>query len=157
MLFLGAHRPVINYSVEIYLVPHKHALSSNGVYKEFTISKKDLPVEPFILDDEIVLYDTSSYSITFSKEAAKRMGSLKPSIAVGMPFVLTVDREPILSGYVINSVSSYGCAAYVLTNTGQLSQKLGKGLPEKNYKKLIAEKRKNFLLVQALERTGRLK
>ena len=112
---------------------------------------------PFINDDEIALFDSSTYKITFLKEAAKRIGTLKPSLSVGIPFVLTVDRQPVLTGYFVNQLSSFGCAAYVLTNTQNGVQELLKGLPEHQYKASIAEKRKNLLFLQALERTGRLK
>jgi len=138
-------------------MPGKQAKTKDKLPKEFTIKKEDLPTMPFIKDDEIELFDTSSYKITFSKEAAERIGALKPSLPVGIPFVLTIDREPILTGYFVNELSSFGCAAYVMSNSSNSVQELQKGLPEQHYKTQIVEKRTNFLLVQALERTGRLK
>ena len=112
---------------------------------------------PFIIDDEVVSFDTSSYKITFTKEAAKRIGELKPGLSVGIPFVLAVDREPILTGYFVNQLSSFGCAAYVMSNSFSTVHVLQKGLPEHHYETKIVERRKSFLLLQALERTGRLK
>ena len=155
--FLTGHRPVINYSVEIYLVPHQQSKATHSIPKEFDVKKEDLPTMPFIIDDEIESFDTANYRITFSKEAAKRIGALKPNLSVGIPFVLTLDREPVLTGYFVNTLSSFSFGAYVLLNTTQTVQKLRRGLPEHRYKTLITEKRKNFLVIQALERTGRLR
>ncbi len=157
LLITGGNGPQVNYSVEIYLLANNHSNLSDSISKELTIKKEDLPIVPFINDDEIEHFDTSNYRITFSREAAKRIGALKPSLSVGIPFVLTVDREPILSGYFVNIVSSFGCGAYVLSNTPQQVQELRKGLPEYYYKAIISENRKNHFLIQALERTGRLK
>jgi hypothetical protein len=111
ILVLSGHRPLINYSVEIYLLPYKQLTTKGNISKEFEVKKKDLPSMPFINDDEIVLFDTSTYRITFLKVAAKRISALKPSLPAGIPFVLTVDREPILTGYFVNELSSFGCSA----------------------------------------------
>ena len=154
ILVLSRHRPLINYSVERYLLPSKHSKTNDSIPEEFEVNKENLPTMPFINDDELVLFDTSSNKITFAKEAAKRIGTLKPSLPVGIPFILTVDREPVLTGYFVNQLSSFGCAAYVMTNSSNVVQELKKGLPEHHYKNKIVEKRKNFLLLQALERTG---
>ncbi|RYY45043.1 MAG: hypothetical protein EOO06_17200 [Chitinophagaceae bacterium] len=157
ILVLSGHRPLINYSVEIYLLPGKRSTTKDNIPKEFEVFKEELPPMPFINDDEVVSFDTSSHKTTFKKEAAKRIGALKPSLPAGIPFVLTVDREPVLTGYFVNQLSSSGCAAYVMTNSSNTVQELRKGLPEHRFKTQIVEKRKNFLLLQALERTGRLK
>src|SRR5690606_24550528 len=112
---------------------------------------------PFLRDDDIDYYDTSNNKIFITKDASKRIAALKPKLNVGIPFVLTVDRQPILTGYFWNNASSFGCAAYVLFNTNDTTQRLLKGLPEYSYISSIIEKRKNYFFLQALERTGRIK
>jgi hypothetical protein len=153
----GFHHNKINYSIEIYLLKNITPKLSNGIPVEFTIRKSDLPELPFIKDDEIESFDTSSYKIQFNKDAAKRIGNLNPDLQVGIPFVLCVDRQPILTGYICNSVSSFSCNSYALINFKTNTQILIKGIPVRQYEKNILERRKNLFFVQALERTGRLK
>src|SRR5688572_5207208 len=113
LLILNGHRPKINYSVEIYTLKNLPANTPDKKAVEFDITKEELPEMPFIIDDGIRLFDTTSFEITFSKEAAEKIGKLQPELAVGIPFVLTVDREPVLTGYFVNRLSSHGCAAYI--------------------------------------------
>ena len=156
LLALYSYSPKINYSIEIYL-PDTSNVNSGGIAPtEFIILKEHLPEMPFINDEGIEQFDTANFKITFSKEAAAKIKTLKPGLAKGIPFVLAVDREPVLSGYFINTFSSVGCRAYVL-NTRDRVQRLTKGLPEHYYEGLIAERRNSSIFIQALERTGRLK
>ena len=60
ILVLSRHRPLINYSVEIYLLPSKHSKTNDSIPEEFEVNKENLPTMPFINDDELVLFDTSS-------------------------------------------------------------------------------------------------
>lgn len=153
----GFHNPKINYSIELYILPASNLKTNNGIASEFSITNTDLPTLPLIRDDDIEYYDTNLNKIYFTQEAAKRIGELKPKLNAGIPFVLTTDREPILTGYFWNTVSSFGCASYVLFNSNDTVQSLLKGLPEHRYVNNIIEKRKNYFFLQALERTGRIK
>ncbi len=158
LVILGSFRdPKINYSIEIYLLKNLKPKIENGIVTEFKFQKNDLPVLPFISDDDIESFDTSLNKIYFKKEAAKRIGALKPDLKVGIPFVLTVDREPVLTGYFCNIFSSFGCGSYVLINLKDTALILKKGLPEYSYTTSIAEKRKGYFFLQALERTGRIR
>jgi hypothetical protein len=151
------HKTKINYSIELYILPNSKSIVKNGLATEFEINNIDLPTLPFIRDDDIEYYDTSHDKIFISQDAAKRISELKPKLNVGIPFVLTVDRQPILTGYFWNTVSSFGCASYVLFNSNDTSQNLLRGLPEYSYVDSIIEKRRNYFFLQALERTGRIK
>ena len=149
--------PKINYSIELYILSDTKATIKNGLATEFDIDETDLPALPFIRDDDIDYYDTSNNKIFITKDAANRIATLKPKLNVGIPFVLTVDRQPILTGYIWNTVSSFGCASYVLFNSNDTVQSLLKGLPEYSYANSIIEKRKNYFFIRALEKTGRIK
>ena len=157
LVITSFNKPKINYSIELYILSDKKSTIKNGFATEFEIKDNDLPTLPFLRDDDIDYYDTSKNKIFITKDAAKRIAALKPKVNVGIPFVLTVDRQAILTGYFWNSVSSVGCASYVLFNSNHIAQKLLKGLPEYSYVNSIHEKRKNYFFLQALERTGRIK
>lgn len=155
ILVFGSFNPNrVNYSIEIYLPQNVFA---NGTTEEFEIKRTDLPVLPFIMDDEIVSFDSSTNQISFEKQAAERIGKLTPSLGKGIPFVLTFDRDPVLTGYFWNVLSSFECKAYVLLNERSPTQVLRKGLPEIAYKDVLIERRKSYFFIQALERTGGLK
>jgi hypothetical protein len=151
------NKPKINYSIELYVLPDTKSTIKNGLATEFEIKDTDLPTLPFIRDDDIDYYDTCINKIFITQDAAIRIAELKPKLNVGIPFVLTVDRKPILTGYFWSTFSSFGCASYVFFNSNDTTQKLLKGLPEYSYANKIIEKRKNYFFLQALERTGRIK
>ena len=157
LVITSFNKPKINYSIELYILSDTISTFKNGLATEFKVNDTDLPELPFIMDDEINYYDTSNNKIYITKDAAKRIAALKPKLNVGIPFVLTVDRKPILTGYVWNRASSFGCASYVLINSNNTTLSLLKGLPEYTYVISIIEKRKNYFFLQALERTGRIK
>ena len=157
LVITSFNKPEINYSIELYILTDAKSTIKNGLATEFEIKDTDLPSLPFLRDDDIDYYDTSKNKIFITKDAAKRIAALKPKLNVGIPFVLTVDRQPILTGYFWNTASSFGCASYVLFNSSDITQKLLKGLPEYSYVNSIIEKRKNYFFLQALERTGRFK
>jgi len=143
--------------VEIYLLKGDGLKSGHGIQGDFSIEKKNVPEKPFIRNEEITSFDTSSFTITFKNEAATRIGRLKPELSRGIPFVLTVDREPVLCGYFLNVLTSFGCGGYALINFNSTKQKLIKGLPEYSYEDILEERRKDPILIQALKKTNRLR
>lgn len=143
--------------IEIYLlnrnVPQLDNKSANG---QFFVSYQDLNSEPLIKDDEILGYNTSTHEITFSESGAQKMASQKPDKDKGLQFALTVDRKPIVTGYIMDASSTAGSAAYVLLNNNSTRQILLKGMPEFGTNVRIKEQRQNILFINALKVTDRL-
>ena len=154
--FLGsvfAQSPV----VEIYLIKEKAALDTSEGPDAFHVLKSDLPKEPFIKNGGILFYNDSTFEITVTQAAAEIISTLKPALQVGIPFVLTIDREPILYGYFTNLFSSFTSGANSISVTKSTVHRIQKGIPEYNFEKSIMEHRNDWRLIQAMKISGRLK
>jgi len=143
--------------VEIYLIKEKATIDTTEGPDAFRVSKSDLPKEPFIRDSDILFYNDTTFELTFSAAAAERISALKPDLRIGIPFVLTIDRDPILCGYFTNFVSSFASGANSIPVIKSTVHRIQKGIPEYHFEKNIKERRNDKRLIQAMKSSGRLK
>ena len=82
----------------------------------FSAKKKDLQEKPFIENSEILSIDFKKSEIYFTKSVAEKISKLKPKWLkeshFGKQFVLCHNGKIILTGYFINSWSSYWSNTY---------------------------------------------
>ncbi|MGC4034928.1 MAG: hypothetical protein QM764_03130 [Chitinophagaceae bacterium] len=145
--------------IEIYRLKDffKNPSHYNGLPGEFRVTKEELADTPLIKNEEILSYDTIRYNITFSKSGVQKIKDLKPFLPLGVQFAITVDKKPVITGYILNKFSSYGCASFALFNIGDSTQYILKGLPEGEYNNKIPESRNNRELIDAFKITKRVK
>ena len=83
---------------------------------KFEVEKEDLEIMPFIKDTEILAFNAEMSVITFDSIVRKRLRELHPEISQGKQFAITVDKEPVLTGYFWNLLSSQTCHWYSIYN-----------------------------------------
>lgn len=142
-----------NSKIEIYLP--NHFVQSEKDSKKFWIDSTDLEKEPIVLDSQIWGYDTLTYEIFIDTIACEKFRELKPALPIGIQFALTVDKMPIITGYIWNPVSSFGCDWYMIPNICSDRLKIYKGGPE-NLNKDLPELRNSPKLINAVIQTNRL-
>jgi hypothetical protein len=139
--------------IEIYLL--NHFVQPDKGTKRFTATDSDLQEKPLIEDCQIIGYDTIKFEYTIDTLVCSRLSTLNPSLPIGIQFVITVDRKPVISGYFWNPVSSFGCDWYNIPVICKQEIKIDKGLPEYSYTD-IPEMRNDSRLVDALIKSNRL-
>lgn len=79
---------------------------------KFTATEKDLQRKPFISDEAIISFNPQTNIIAFDSSVVSRIRKLKPIMGRGTQFVITVGKEPMITGYFWNTLSSYTCQSY---------------------------------------------
>lgn len=142
--------------IEIYLLKSRLPAIDNENWpsfavKHFTATKNDLQDSAFILDTEILSYDSTRCNIGITKSAALKISSLKPGIPQGIQFVLTIDKEPVLQGFFINKNASEPVMSYMIMNKNDTICHIDRLLPG-----IKADERKSKNLINAFKVTRRL-
>ena len=153
LLSNSAYGQNVTPKIEVYLLNH-FVLSENGT-KRFNVTDSDLQENPLIEDYQIIRYDTLKFEFTIDTLVCSKLSSLNPSLPIGIQFAITVDRNPVISGYFWNPVSSFGCDWYNIPVICRQEIKIYKGLPEYSNTG-IPEMRNNSRLVDALIKSNRL-
>jgi hypothetical protein len=90
---------------------------------DFDFLANDLEAKPFITNDEILKLDTIKGKIEFSNSGGRKLLGLKPNLRNGKQFIITVNKNPVFSGYVWSPYSSNGanwfCIQYEDTQTAK--------------------------------------
>jgi hypothetical protein len=73
---------------------------------KFVAAKEDLEDEPFLSDSDFLAFDTAQHTLLFSEHASRKLGELKPEVGEGIQFSISIDKRPVLSGYIWSPVSS---------------------------------------------------
>lgn len=144
---------ISNSKVEIYLL--KEFVQPDRNSSKFWVDKDDLKNTPIIHNNEILGYDTLTYEISVDTSVCKKLRVLKPCLPNGIQFALTLDKNPILTGYFWNPASSFGCDWYLIQNVCAEELKIYKGGPE-HLNQNIHELRNDKNLIQAIIQTNRL-
>ncbi|MFP5438390.1 MAG: hypothetical protein ACLGH8_11415 [Bacteroidia bacterium] len=79
---------------------------------KFTVVKSNLEYKPFIADEEISSFNSQTNIIAFDSSVVSRIRKLKPSMGTGTQFVIAVNKQPIVTGYFWNILSSFTCQSY---------------------------------------------
>jgi hypothetical protein len=145
-----------NTLIEIYLLRiNSSSIHEDGICGKLEVKKDDLVNNPFINDFEIIGYDTTTFTIFITDSARKRISILEPSLPIGIPFVITVNKKPVLSGYFWNPVSSWGCNWYVIFADNDNKLNIINELPPKRNKDLD-DQRLNKDMIQAFKESKRI-
>ena len=142
-------------SIEVHLLRKVRPMFDNRVVSGFEYDSSDVVREALIHDEEIVGYDSADSSILFTDSTAKRIGRLEPSLPIGIPFILTIDGEPVLSGYFWNPTSSFGCKTCVIFASNEPRQRIFNGLPPSE-DKVERSRCVKSAIIRACSITGRL-
>ncbi|MCO6173621.1 hypothetical protein NHF50_01040 [Flavobacterium sp. NRK F10] len=90
---------------------------------KFEFKDDDIEAKPFITNDEILKLDTIKGKIEFSNSGGRKLLGLKPNLRNGTQFIITVNKNPVFSGYVWSPYSSNGanwfCIQYEDTQTAK--------------------------------------
>ena len=146
-------------------------LSGEIIYGgKFDATTEDIQSLPFIIDEEIHEFDIKNDIITFDSIVIKRIETHKPSKS---QFVITIDKEPVLTGYFWTGFNSRIPSWYTLYGTDSYGLKV----TDEKYKRVMLEfgapklvtklkhRRESFdrprppypqELIEALRSTGRL-
>jgi hypothetical protein len=90
-------------------------LKSEFIYAgSFDAVKKVFLKKPFIESSEIIGFNSDKNTFFFSKSAAEKINSLKPSMRFGVPFVICENGKPFFTGYFWSTYSSYGSTWYCI-------------------------------------------
>ncbi|WP_330441832.1 hypothetical protein [Flavobacterium sp. C4GT6] len=81
---------------------------------QFEADSVDLQSEPFIDDSDIKAFDLRANKLMLSKKVIKRICNLYPDRNFGEQFVITVNKEPMLTGYFWNTQSAVNCRWYYI-------------------------------------------
>ena len=81
---------------------------------QFIADSIDLQSQPFITDVEIKAFEKHNNSVVLDSKAARRIYELSPEKNFGQQFVITVDKEPKVSGYFWNTNSAISCRWYYI-------------------------------------------
>jgi hypothetical protein len=95
------------------------SITNKTIYAgSFEASQTDLPQEPLIKDDEILSFNFNTSKLTLSSSAVKKLWCLKSDFLYSQQFVITANRQPILTGYLFNVLSSSTVNHFYITYTG---------------------------------------
>jgi hypothetical protein len=73
----------------------------------YNVKNNDLEKTPFITNDEIIGFNLKNSEIILSNSAAKKLNKFHPMSHFGEQFIITVNKRPVLNGYLYNFVYSY--------------------------------------------------
>jgi len=73
----------------------------------YSVKNNDLEKTPFITNDEIIGFNLNNSEIVLSNSAAKKLTKFHPMSHFGEQFVITVNKKPVLNGYLYNFAFSY--------------------------------------------------
>ena len=74
----------------------------------FHVNKNQIEPTPLIKNEDVLGLNIDNSEIKLSAEAANKIISLKPSMKGGIQFVITDNKNPVMTGYFWSSYSSYG-------------------------------------------------
>jgi len=66
----------------------------------FIAMESDLMAKPLVKDSEIMSFNFNTNELVISSEGKDRIGSLDPEFSFHNQFILTIDKKPILTGYL---------------------------------------------------------
>ncbi|MEI7965376.1 MAG: hypothetical protein WCH29_09395 [Chitinophagaceae bacterium] len=158
IFFLGFYSPAISQKpkIEIYLLKkrfppiEKEGLSFSRA-SHFNVTSNDIQDSAFILDTEILNYDSSKNIFRVAASASLKISSLDPSISEGIQFTLAIDKRPILNGYFINKFTSSPLLSYMIMNRNDSIYSIDRLMPG-----IKNDDRKNPILINAFKVTARL-
>jgi hypothetical protein len=107
--------------IEIYLLNKRVAaieqsFGPTNMTKHFIATKKDLQAFAFILDSDILSYDSARSNLKVNKSASLKIARLEPKIPEGIQFALTINKVPVICGYFINKYTSEPVISYMIMN-----------------------------------------
>jgi hypothetical protein len=142
--------------IEIYLLNKLvEPVKGDIPVKEFIVSPEDINSDPLIPDRGITSYKLGTYEIKLDSTACKKISQLEPSLPMGIQFVLTLNKKPIITGYFWNKDSSFGTNWYTIVVGEGPWYKIHKGVPEEKNQDLL-ELRDNVQIVNVLKQSKRL-
>lgn len=105
--------------IELNEYYHKYArydtIDHNYIYAgNFIAKKSDLQNEPFIESDEIIEFDFKSSKIKIRPSGVEKIRNLKPNFNFSRQFIITADKQPILTGYFYSIFSSSYVSHYYI-------------------------------------------
>lgn len=111
-------------------------LNNNYIYAgSFVADKSDLKEEPFIKNDEIIEFDFKKSLIKFSPSGVEKIWNLPPNFNFSRQFIITADKEPILTGYFYSIfASSYVSHFYIVYDGSNDIKSFPKKYEEREYK-----------------------
>lgn len=74
----------------------------------FHVNKNQIESTPLIKNEDVLGLNIDNSEIKLSAEAANKIIALKPSMKDGIQFVITDNKNPVMTGYFWSSYSSYG-------------------------------------------------
>ncbi|MPT33558.1 MAG: hypothetical protein E2604_00350 [Flavobacterium sp.] len=74
----------------------------------FHANKNQVEPTPLIKNEDVLGLDVENSEIKLSAESANKIIALKPSMKDGIQFVITDNKNPVMTGYFWSSYSSYG-------------------------------------------------
>ncbi len=142
--------------IEIYLAkyrvpPMKNENWPSTVVHHFHATQSEIQDSPFIMDKEIISYDSTMNNIHLSKSAALKISNLNPLIPEGIQFILTIDKVPTINGYFINKNASEPVVSYMIMNKNDTLCHIDRLLPG-----IRNDARKDSNLISAFKTTNRL-
>lgn len=112
----------------------------------------ELADKPLFTQGDIVAYDWDTHEITFTEEARRRVPA--PNV-LGLPFVIVVDHERILTGAFWTGFSSYACPVPVI-RVSESPLVLARAFPSEHFAS-GPDPRSDPRIRQCLMRLGKLK
>jgi hypothetical protein len=159
-VFLGCEKHVsprqLGQGLEFYLIKDFQKIGTSAKIENSTVKLSDSLI---IYYDEILSYNSDTYTFKVTEGCAKRLNDFRNNRIHGTPFAVTINKEIMYTGYFWCGFSSLSVDwvtidPLMFTGKNQLYVSLGyPGLMQGDY---IPDNRNDYRILEILRRDGKL-